>query len=295
MSQHYWVRISEGDRCLGAGFLVTRAFVLTALHCLRVRSPDNARLDLELPDGRRVSGLLCDEIKDADLALIAVEDAHSHALPLAAPTDWPRPDVRWQSTYRPPGDHTQLSGHVEHDTIDYNSVEGGVFKAIQLRVEQDLGTFAGYSGSPVNTIPGLHRHPEEHGEQARRPVVGILMEEERNREDPSRGTNVLFAASVLHAMERFPQLSMSHLRQQVSVPQPRRPEELAPTQTSRALSAQNLASTDAFLRQLQAWETDGVITPAEAKKERRRAIRQLRRRLLSRSWGLLGRKRDDHV
>ncbi|MGW3650021.1 hypothetical protein [Streptomyces sp. NPDC000878] len=279
MSQDYWVRISEGDRCLGAGLLITRAFVLTALHCLRLRSPDNSRLDLELPDGRRVSGLLCDEIKDADLALIAVENAHSHELPLAAPTDWPRPGVRWRGTYCPPGEYTQLSGNVEHEPINYGSVEGGVFKAVQLRVEQRLGTYAGYSGSPVDTAAVPRHHPEQRGEQAQRRVVGILMEEERNREDPSKGTNVLFAASVLHAMGRFPQLNVGHLRQQVSVPEPRRSDELMPVHTGEDLVAQNLASTDAFLRQLRAWEEDGVLTPAEAKKERRRAVRQLSKRL----------------
>ncbi|MFJ2008556.1 S1 family peptidase [Streptomyces chartreusis] len=276
----YWVRICEGERCLGAGFLITRAFVLTALHCLRWRSAGNSRFDLELPDGRRLAGQLCEEIKDADLALIAVEDAESHGLAPAAPTDWPRPEVGWRGTYCPPSEETRLSGRVTHETVDYRNAADGVFKAVQLTVDQQLGTYDGYSGSPVDTAGAQARH-EQHGQTAPRPVVGILMEERLDRADASRVSNVLIAASVLHAMDRFTQFSIGHLRNQVSVPESHRPAPPAAQaqQGDEEHTTPSLTSTDLYLRQLQRWEEEGVLSQEEATEERRWALRLLRRRL----------------
>ncbi|WP_369275658.1 serine protease [Streptomyces sp. R11] len=276
--QHYWVRICEGERCLGAGFLITRAFVLTALHCLRWRSPGNMRFDLELPDGRRLAGQVCEEIKDADLALIAVEDAESHGLPPAAPTDWPRPEVSWRGTYCPPSEETRLSGRVTHEPLDYRNAADGVFKAVQLTVEQQLGSYDGYSGSPVDTA-GVDARHEQHGEKAQRPVVGILMEERLDRADASRVSNVLIAASLLHAMGRFTQFSISHLRHQVSLPEPRRSAASGTQLVDEERAAQDLTSTDLYLRQLRRWEEEGVLSQVEAAEERRWALRSLRRRL----------------
>ncbi|MFI6013315.1 serine protease [Streptomyces sp. NPDC051243] len=276
--QEYWVRIREGDRCLGAGFLITRAYVVTALHCLRWRSPGNLRFDLQLPDGRSVLGRLREEIKDADLALIAVEDAETHGLPAASPTDWPRPEVGWRGTYCPPGEGTRLSGRVTHEPVDYDSAAGGVFKAVQLTVDQQLGTYDGYSGSPVDTKPGEQAGQPSHEGQAERPVVGILMEERLDRADSSKVSNVLIAASVLHAVHRFRQFSVGYLEHQVCVPEQRR-DDRVPEQADEDRTAQNLTSTDLHLRQLQKWEEEGVLSQAEAAEERRWALRDLRRRL----------------
>lgn len=290
-AQQYWVRIREGDQCLGAGFLITRAFVLTALHCLRRRSPGNARFVIELPDGRRLPGQLCEEIKDADLALIAVEGAEAHGLPAASPTDWPRPEADWRGTYCPPDEDTRLSGRVTHEPVDYRTgATGAGFKAVQLTVEQRLGTYAGYSGSPVDTAPGTRTGhntrnapdaPDVHAGQAQRPVVGILMEERLDRTDASKVSNVLIAASVLHAMDRFTRFDVDHLRRQVSVPGPRRDDQEVPRQPEEEVerTAQDLTSTELHLRQLQKWEEDGLLSHAEAAEERRWALRDLRRRL----------------
>src|SRR4051795_944160 len=89
--RHFWVRISEKGEHRGAGFRVTRMYVLTAMHCLRDVSSEDAPLDIELPDGQVISGRLCHLVGEADLALIAVEDSRSRDLPLAAAPGWPRP------------------------------------------------------------------------------------------------------------------------------------------------------------------------------------------------------------
>ncbi|MHA5053283.1 S1 family peptidase [Streptomyces sp. SD15] len=259
--RHYWVRIRKGGRPLGAGFLLTQEFVLTAMHCVRELSSDDCRAELELPDGRLIPGRLCDSVKGADLALIAVDDARSHELPLAPKTDWPRPNTRWRVTYCPPGESTQLSGYVTHEPVDYPSLAGGGFKGVQLTVEQELGTYAGYSGSPVDTDP-------------KRPVVGILMEEQRSREDPNRGSNVLFAASVQHAMDQFPQFRVHRLRDWILAAEP--PSSGSASDDSDTAPDWIPAhEADVLLKRLKQWEEGGYITAAEAAEQRRRTLQRL--------------------
>lgn len=256
---HHWVRIREGGTPLGAGFLVTRVYVLTALHCLRPMSSEDAALELELPDGRILKGRLCDSVPDVDLALISVEGARVHQLPPAPATDRPRPAVRWRGTYCPPGEHMQLSGTVTHAPITYPSAEGGEFTGLQLTAEQQVGDFSGYSGSPVDTDP--RKANEE------RPVVGILMEQLNSREDPTRGSNVLIAASVRDAMELFPHFSVDYLRHAGEIP-PRAPR---PNVRRRV---------DEALKSLRQWEEAGLIAPDEAQEERVRILRQFGERAL---------------
>ncbi|WP_326759836.1 serine protease [Streptomyces phaeochromogenes] len=279
----HWVQIDEGDRHLGAGFLITRGFVLTALHCLRRLSSSDARMDLQLPDKRRIPGRLCDSIEEADLALIAVEHAHAHGLPPAPPTDWPRPEVNWHGRYCPPGENTQLSGKVTHAPVPYRS-RGGTFTGLQLTVDQLLGDFSGYSGSPVET-------DSDRPDPRERPVVGILMQEQLSRADGSSGSNVLYAASIRHAMELFPYFDVGHLRHLVSgqpaeVPAPQAIEAVPETEATPEADDQQTRSpttdTDEFLRSLRQWEESGLISQADADEHRRHALRKLSDRLLGR-------------
>ncbi|GAA4078695.1 trypsin-like serine protease [Streptomyces shaanxiensis] len=255
----YWVRISEDGRFLGAGLLLTRVYVLTAMHCLREARVQYGRLDLELADGRAVTGRLCDSVKDRDLALIHIEDARRYDLPVAPPTDWPRPDARWRGTYCPPDEQTQLSGRVSHAPITYRSVEGGEFTGIQLTVEQGLGDYSGYSGSPVDTDPG---------------VVGILMEQQYSRADPAQGSEVLIAASVRHAMDLFPHFSVDSLRNGGHDPtEPCESAEQAPERNA-------VRDVEVVLRALRQWEEAGYITPEEAQEQRGRTLRKFGDRAL---------------
>ncbi|MFG3258767.1 trypsin-like peptidase domain-containing protein [Streptomyces sp. NPDC048172] len=265
----YWVHIHDDDRYLGAGFLLTRGFVLTALHCLGSRPSDQSLLRLELPDGQSVSGRVCDAVKESDLALIAVRNAHAHAasLPQAPATDAPRADVRWHCRYLPPNEDagTRLSGNVTHAPVDHRCLAGGVVTALQLQVDQSLGSFAGYSGGPVATEP-------DRAEEVEGPVVGILLEEKLNRLDPARGSNVLFAATVRHAVERFPQFAVDHLRAVVTDPG-RDPARPAAPRTSARESA--LSGITDILTSLRQWEESGLITAAEAEETRGRTLKRL--------------------
>ncbi|RPF39300.1 serine protease [Streptomyces sp. TLI_185] len=267
----YWVQIDEGDLHLGAGFLVTRGFVLTALHCMEGVSSYDADLDLQLPDGQRVPGRLCDRIEDADLALISVVNAHAYDLPVAPPTDRPRQDIPWKGSYRPPGEKTRLSGQITHAPVSHQSEAGGEFTGLQLTVDQEVHNFAGYSGSPVD-IDSAEAGSRE------RPVVGILMEQELSRADGSPDTNVVFAASVLHAIERFPYFDVAHLRAAVAGEQLVLPAQ----QPRRAVPD---SGVEAFLRRLRQLEEDGYITPQEAADGRAKALRALGDQLLGGAGG----------
>ncbi|WP_137991460.1 trypsin-like peptidase domain-containing protein [Streptomyces vilmorinianum] len=281
MTPEPWVRIHEQDVLLGAGLMVTRGFVLTALHCLRYASADDAALSIELSDGRRVPGRLCDAIKDADLALLTVEWAHAQGLPPAPPTDWARPRVRWRGPYRPPGETSRLSGWVTHAPIDHQSLAGGTFTAMQLTVDQLLGDYSGYSGSPV-----------EHAEECEQPsVVGMLMEQQLSRQNADDGTNVLYAATVRGIMERFPHFGTEQLLRRArgetlpdrtptaahAVPRARREYEQTPAPQARPALVEDASD---FLRSLRQWEEAGLISAAEAQEQRRLTIEAVRERIL---------------
>ncbi|QEV16199.1 hypothetical protein [Streptomyces alboniger] len=134
-----------------------------------------------------------------------------------------------------------------------------------MTVDQLVHDFGGYSGSPVHAVPA----DAEPGEW---PVVGILMEQELSRADGSRDTNVVFAASVQHAAERFPYFDIAHLREVAAgkpmlVPGPRPPAEPHPNPPA--------VDIDGYLKKVRQLLEDGLITPEEAARSRERASRVL--------------------
>ena len=255
----HWVRISAQGEYRGAGFRVTREFVLTAMHCLRKLTSESL-LELELPDGRVIPGRLCNAREKADLALIAIAGASSRELSLAAATDWPRADTRWSSTYHPPEEYKPLSGRVTHAAIRYRSREGGHFQGIQLTVEQDFGDFSGYSGSPLSTDPGFLVQPMAYLLRER-PVVGILMEQQYSRADPNKPTNVLIAVSVQYAMGEFPEFSTGRLRNRLRSLRRARRSSLSGIDAASAddeITTEEAprSGADVVLKAMRQWEED---------------------------------------
>ncbi|SHN36245.1 S1 family peptidase [Actinacidiphila paucisporea] len=195
----YWVELSQGRR-LGAGFLLTRRFVVTALHCLRGMADDEAELDVALADGTRVPGRVSRQDKEADLALVEISAGYGVAQPVPV-AGVARGGERWRGPYRPAANDVELTGWVAGGAVPYDCEGGGRIEALQLTADQHLGDYSGYSGGPVEGVTD-RQDPA---------VVGILLEQSPDRADPTRSANVLFAATIREVMRRFDHFDVGHL------------------------------------------------------------------------------------
>ncbi|MGB8946698.1 MAG: trypsin-like serine protease [Streptomyces sp.] len=255
----YWVELHVSQQRLGAGFLLTRRFVLTALHCLRGLAASDSQLDVVLADGNSLSGRVCQYDKSADLALIMLSPACEVSVPI------PRAGVAfggdgWHGPYRPAQMEAQLSGRVDHGATTYECEGGAVIEALQLTVEQQLGDYSGYSGGPV-----VKGGPEDED-----PVVlGILLEQLPKRGAAGEAANVLFGATVGEAMRRFDHFDVEHL---IDVLRPRNspPHRVERAQYSTGDAAVECAAVDAaaasvesWFRQIDMWASRQVLDPAQ--------------------------------
>ena len=197
-SSEYWVNICQHGTRLGAGFFIMPRYVLTARHCLGEIQEDDT-VELYCADGEPVDGRLYRRLIDADLALIET------IKPRDAPLDLPRarppsPREHWTNPYRPTNSEPFLHGIIAHPAVGFLCADGASVEALQLSCEQRLGSYAGYSGSPI-----------EREDAEGTVLLGILLEQYPDRESPERATDVLFAATIKDALSRFDCFSVSHL------------------------------------------------------------------------------------
>ena len=256
----YWVDLYQAEQRLGGGFLLTRRFVLTALHCLRGLSLDE-HVGIQLADGARVEGRVCRQDKEADLALVEIGAGHQVRLPIPA-ADVARDGDRWRGPYRPAAHDVHLSGRVSAGAAQHLCVGGATIEALQLTADQHLGDYSGYSGGPVEGVGD---------DGSREPVVvGILIEQAPDRAAEARAANVLFAATIREAMRRFDHLDVVHLIDVLRPPGPERGHAVEESRTS-----ERFAGTEALLLQLDAWAQRNLIDPSQIAELKFMAVKAL--------------------
>ena len=187
-------RIFAGGKDRGSGFaLATSAdgpsrVVLTANHV--VRDHDVASLEFRCSAGPPVPVERVEADEGLDVAVLHLADDVTEAL--AAACAWE--DLAWQVPARPRGNDPKLTGTVTDADHPFENAKGREGRALQLRVNETLGDYGGYSGSPVLFETA---------------VVGVLVEQLRWRVAATAGqgrtpaSNVLYAVPIEDVLARF--------------------------------------------------------------------------------------------
>ncbi|MFF7387757.1 trypsin-like peptidase domain-containing protein [Streptomyces scabiei] len=246
----YWVELFHSQQRLGGGFLLTRRYVLTALHCLRGLTTPDEHVDVVLTDGSRLAGQICRRDKNADLALIMISAAYEVLLPI------PRAGVAhggddWHGPYRPAASEVQLRGHVDNGMTEYLCEGGGVIEALQLTAHQFLGDYSGYSGGPV--VKGLPEDQEP-------VIVGILLEQAPDRAAVDRAANVLFAATIGEALRRFDQFDVEHL---LDVVHPASALSQQPLRGEALTIDGAVSSVESWFDRIDEWSQRALLDPSQ--------------------------------
>ncbi|MFF5083482.1 trypsin-like serine protease [Actinoplanes sp. NPDC000266] len=237
----YWVELSYDGHVLGGGLLIQRGgVILTAAHCLRTLPAGEDQLYATLGTGLKLK-VRVDEIVDWDLALLVAVDPDECDVPPPC-ADACRSSDEWFAPYRPSITDPHLNGHVLSEDCVYGLTGGTEVVALQLGVNQMLGNYSGYSGGPVEADPG-----------GRRRLVGVLLEQYPDRTDPDRSSNVLFAARIQQAIQRFRRFDMANL---FPGGVPERPAPPRPDVD---------AAVESRLRKLREWRETEVISSRAAK------------------------------
>lgn len=199
----YWVNISRNGTRLGAGFLLTGCYVLTAHHCLGEASAGAENVDVEFETGEVLPGRIHRGSPAADLALIDVPKSTTG--PIIPRADRASAGEEWRNPYRPSLSHAFLTGTIDAVPVSYQCEGGDSVEAIQLGCAQDLGDYAGYSGSPI----------EGDGRDDQYKLFGVLIEQYPqhypDKEGARPASTVLFATTLSEVFRRFDCFDLGHL------------------------------------------------------------------------------------
>jgi photosystem II stability/assembly factor-like uncharacterized protein len=188
-------RIVIGGEPRGAAFLIGPNLAITARHVITAALDSNGNPQqgfefiLELRDGSQHAATLeaCDSI--LDVASVRLTEPSMEWLRIGVPAQ----DATWAVTTRFLATDPVISGTIIDPARPIRNNTGHETVLIQLHVEQSLGSYKGYSGSPVCVRavgPGSSRN---------RVVVGVLVEQGLWRTKKQPGQNQITVANVLWA------------------------------------------------------------------------------------------------
>jgi tetratricopeptide (TPR) repeat protein len=183
-------RITSNDKDRGAAFAITARLVVTANHV--VRGQDVAFLRFVEDSGQRIEIDRVEGEEELDIALLHLRADASDVLPLGEAAD----GFNWRVEMHPHGNDPWLTGRITAARRKFINQRKYETQVVQLQVNELLGEYAGYSGSPVL----LDAYPSF--------VVGVLVEELRLRLQRQIGqavpaSNVLYAIPAPSIIKRF--------------------------------------------------------------------------------------------
>jgi hypothetical protein len=180
-------RIMAGPRMLGSGFVITARAVITADHV--VRGVDATEVVFQPSEGPAVAVERIDRDSDLDVAVLFLSTDQTSWF-VAAPA---RIGAEWRVTAQPVGNDPRLTGTVTDTARSVDNAAGTRVDLLQLRVDQELGSYRGYSGSAV-----LSAGPAGG-------VIGVLVEQVPLRQGRGQvqAGNVLYALPLQKVLARF--------------------------------------------------------------------------------------------
>ncbi|MGB0072325.1 MAG: hypothetical protein WBP71_05195 [Terracidiphilus sp.] len=165
--------------------------------------------------------------------------------------DLARNGEEWRCPYRPSLSDPNIGGDVREASMKYRIVAGDEVEALQLDCSQTLGNYYGYSGGPV-----------ERNRDENRAILGAVLEQYPDRQEPERASGVLFATTIREVLRRFDSLGVSHLINvlcqspgSVEVPGPGRP-------SNRTLESR-ISNANALLEAIREWGRRGLLDPTQ--------------------------------
>jgi hypothetical protein len=183
-------RILVNGSDAGSGFAFNGKLALTANHV--VRGQEAKYLQFTSTDGRNFQVQRVEGDCDLDVAALHLCEEVPEVLAIAHA----REKVAWEVDCQPRGNDPKLTGTISAVHMPFENAQLRKTYVLQLLVEQSLGDYEGYSGSPV-VLRGRTDG-----------VLGILVEQQRWRlrgpigERP-RASNVLYAIPIEAVLDRF--------------------------------------------------------------------------------------------
>ena len=229
-------RVLVDGRDRGAGFALLGRLVVTANHVVRDRAERSIAFVPFGAEEIRVSTVEGDDV--LDVAVLELERDVERTLPVARAVGQPA----WRVETRPKKSDPVLSGRVIDTARLVVNAKGQEIEFVQLHVDQQLGDYGGYSGSPVVL------------DSPRDAVIGVLVEQQRWRQGASPGqpapaANVLYATPVAKVIARFAieeSVRLAH-PQRFDVPRPPTGLVERPLLLDRLLGSLEGAASDVIL------------------------------------------------